>query len=838
MVAKTEAFTSTPVPRGSSGYTLQPSCVDSCECLGRDHRFTSGSCADLGLASLSRPTSSSSMAAPNGLDVLGKEVKRLMQGIQKLRHLGIERDVQLPKIVVVGDQSTGKSSVIEGISEIKVPRSAGCCTRVSPIHVQTTSFSSTTDSLKCPLEINLNESEAPWSCRIFLSIRYAYQGKSAAVSRDRPFGPWTDTEPVEQEFVILNNKRDVPDALKWAQLAILNPGTNFRAYIPGQNRAASNYSEVEFSPNVVRIDISGPFLPNLAFYDLPGIIAIANNDDGKYLPKLIKKLAEIYMSDPSTIILKTVPMNHDAANSGAHRLITLCKAQERTIGVLTKPDLISPDSLNQWVRILSNEDHRLPLGYFSVMNDADPNVEHSKARFAESLFFDRLVKEVHPVFAPYRHRFGTLHLQEHLSTLLAKQIQKRYTTRLVYAFLIITDGLSLPSIRITLERQLAGTTAELASLPKPPEGNLSIQIYECFAKLSAELKQQVDGSAGTDSLFMKWRSKMLRFRKDLTDSRPILQLPVAQRKSDRESEPPKTPISSSIECHVISDEDDDLPPSQSSNSRMTPSHLPDRSKKRNAESKGEQSTPVKRSRLSSIPLYSERSTVKYTLQIIQRMLAGADTTGLPGSRNPVVTGTMCRTSFSHWAGKMNNVLDETFSLCLDCILGCLQSAFPGRRETVLFTHTVANVRAFLSKSFDEQRAFAARLLHMERDVMSLDRHAAGADEEAALKECRQAWRSARARAKVFEDESHSGKVWPDAMLKDKVSKVTDEQLGPDPFAREIEQWAIVRGYYHYASRRFAENVALSIRSELFDKLQEQLPSVLRGELGLDKADGE
>lgn len=60
---------------------------------------------------------------------LGVDSRRLIQGIKKLGELNISTTLQLPKFVVVGDQSAGKSSIVEALCDISLPRSQGTCTR-------------------------------------------------------------------------------------------------------------------------------------------------------------------------------------------------------------------------------------------------------------------------------------------------------------------------------------------------------------------------------------------------------------------------------------------------------------------------------------------------------------------------------------------------------------------------------------------------------------------------------------------------------------------------------------------------------------------------------------
>ncbi|ROI16085.1 Interferon-induced GTP-binding protein Mx2 [Anabarilius grahami] len=71
--------------------------------------------------------------------------KPLIELIDSLRFIGIDKDIDLPSIAVVGDQSSGKSSVLEALSGVALPRGSGIVTR-------------------CPLELKLRKlKKGPWS---------------------------------------------------------------------------------------------------------------------------------------------------------------------------------------------------------------------------------------------------------------------------------------------------------------------------------------------------------------------------------------------------------------------------------------------------------------------------------------------------------------------------------------------------------------------------------------------------------------------------------------------------------------------------------------------------
>uniref|UniRef100_A0A673FU52 Interferon-induced GTP-binding protein Mx3-like n=1 Tax=Sinocyclocheilus rhinocerous TaxID=307959 RepID=A0A673FU52_9TELE len=69
---------------------------------------------------------------------LEESIRPYIDLIDTLRSVGIHKDLALPTIVVIGDQSSGKSSVLEALSGVALPRGNGIVTR-------------------CPLELRLKK---------------------------------------------------------------------------------------------------------------------------------------------------------------------------------------------------------------------------------------------------------------------------------------------------------------------------------------------------------------------------------------------------------------------------------------------------------------------------------------------------------------------------------------------------------------------------------------------------------------------------------------------------------------------------------------------------------
>lgn len=163
--------------------------------------------------------------------------------LKLLRQCGTEMVMPLPKIAVIGNQSAGKSSLIEAISKIKVPRSKGTTTR-------------------CPMEFALSQSKGPDGPHYKVSLRFEHPS-------DVPVGQSLGTV----EFYATQNPNEVPLIIRRAQLAILSPGTDIKHFLALDEAQCEKYSsEISFSRNMVVVEITDAAV-DVTFIDLPGIIA-------------------------------------------------------------------------------------------------------------------------------------------------------------------------------------------------------------------------------------------------------------------------------------------------------------------------------------------------------------------------------------------------------------------------------------------------------------------------------------------------------------------------------------------------------------------------------------
>ncbi|KAF8181829.1 P-loop containing nucleoside triphosphate hydrolase protein [Pholiota molesta] len=410
-----------------------------------------------------------SKATVNGAakDEVGLSNPKLSQGSRKMLDLvnrlhstGVQVDIDLPQIAVIGSQSAGKSSLIESISGITLPRAAGTCTR-------------------CPTECRLSRSDAPWQCIVSLRFITDANGQPLGQARNDPFGP------------IIYDKSKVEERIRRAQLAILNPKVAPASFLEdGAGDRTGVESQLSFSLNAVTLQISGPDVADLSFCDLPGLIASVSSNRGSSNDiALVESLVTTYIKKPSCIILLTVACETDFENQGAHRLAKQYDPEgKRTIGVLTKPDRIPVGEESNWLPFIRNEKETLENNWYCVKqpssNDLKSSPTWADARKMENEFFSSKAPwcDLDSIYQKY---LRTSNLVDRLSSVLSDLISKR-----------------VPQIHDELERSILGARALLAQLPRPPSEDPRSEIATLFHTFTSDLARHVEGvSDDADSIF-------------------------------------------------------------------------------------------------------------------------------------------------------------------------------------------------------------------------------------------------------------------------------------------------------------------------------------------------
>uniref|UniRef100_A0A3Q2VFP7 Interferon-induced GTP-binding protein Mx n=1 Tax=Haplochromis burtoni TaxID=8153 RepID=A0A3Q2VFP7_HAPBU len=257
-----------------------------------------------------------------------EKVRPLIDLIDSLRSLGVEKDLALPAIAVIGDQSSGKSSVLEALSGVALPRGSGIVTR-------------------CPLELKMTKTKEG----------EAWYGKIS----------YRDFEEKIKEPAL------VEKMIREAQLKLIGNDTGI-------------------SSELISLEIASPDVPDLTLIDLPGIARVAVDGQSADIGDKIKTMIQTVISKQETINLVVVPCNVDIATTEALNMAKLVDPDgERTLGILTKPDLVDKGTEENVVKIVHNEVIPLKKGYMVVkcrgQKEITEKVSLSEALKNEEAFF-------------------------------------------------------------------------------------------------------------------------------------------------------------------------------------------------------------------------------------------------------------------------------------------------------------------------------------------------------------------------------------------------------------------------------------------------------------------
>ena len=119
----------------------------------------------------------------------------------------------------------------------------------------------------------------------------------------------------------------------------------------------SNSGANTFSDDVLKIEICGPEQQHMSVVDVPGIFR--NTMEGMTTDsdiEIVRSIVNRYMQNPRSIILAVVPANVDIATQEILKMAGKCDIKgERTLGVLTKPDLVDKGAENHVIDLVEGK---------------------------------------------------------------------------------------------------------------------------------------------------------------------------------------------------------------------------------------------------------------------------------------------------------------------------------------------------------------------------------------------------------------------------------------------------------------------------------------------------
>lgn len=280
--------------------------------------------------------------------------------------------INLPQIVVVGTQTSGKSSVLESlVGKSFLPRGTGIVTR-APLVLQMIRYSNRDrDEMVKKTE---NRTLTEWA--IFL---------------DKPDEIFVDFDAVRDE---IERRTD---------------------------QMAGNNKDITHEQIILKLYTR---LYDLTFVDLPGMTMAPIGDQPNAIDNRIPEIILHYVKQPNSIILAIVSANADPSTSDSLKIARKMDPNgTRTIVVVTKLDLIDKSTFQEMVNFLYGQKNPVKLGVIGVVNRSQEDINRQKS-IKDTLRSEReFLKANYPEI--YK-RHGNRALASHLQRILINHIKETY----------------------------------------------------------------------------------------------------------------------------------------------------------------------------------------------------------------------------------------------------------------------------------------------------------------------------------------------------------------------------------------------------------------------------
>ncbi|KAM3496881.1 hypothetical protein MY10362_009749 [Beauveria mimosiformis] len=294
----------------------------------------------------------------DSLKELAAQHSQIFDALDALAKAGIKREL-IPKLVVLGDQKSGKSSVLEAIAGIPFPVNENLCTKFPIEVIQRDASKGSVVITVVPVE-----KERPQKDNFD-------KGNDEKVNNGKRDTEKRKTESSSRGFfrriVDESDERGLREAIEAATRHILCDASNVE-------------SLKHFSEDILRVTVCGPGRYPLTIIDLPGLWVSDTREQTSHDKESVDRMVRRYIEEPRNGILLVMTASKQWVGHVAPKTLSEVDPKGlRTLGIMTNPDKVYAASAIH--NLFNGQAEFMPIhGWHCIRNRSAQEIAEKKNR--------------------------------------------------------------------------------------------------------------------------------------------------------------------------------------------------------------------------------------------------------------------------------------------------------------------------------------------------------------------------------------------------------------------------------------------------------------------------